>query len=69
MIDAINNSINDGDERRNIIMYVAIKKAKLPSSDLLNNRVVPYLMPTRAAAESDNAIIIRAIMTTFSLNR
>ena len=45
---AINKSISDADERRNIIKYVLMRKAKVPSSDLLNNRVVPYFIPMRA---------------------
>ena len=64
-----NKSINDADEKRNIIKYVLMKNAKVPSSDLLNNRVVPYFIPMRAAAESDKLMTRRAITATFSLNR
>ena len=41
----------------------------VPSSDLLNNRVAPYLIPMSAAAESDKLITIRPIRADFSLNR
>ena len=69
VMDAINKSIRDADDRNNIIKYALIRKAKVPSSDLLNNRVVPYFIPIRAAAESDKLITRRAITATFSLNR
>ena len=69
VMDTINKSISDVDERRNIIKYVLMRKAKVPSSDLLNNLVVPYCIPMRAAAESDKLMIRRAITATFSLNR
>ena len=69
VIDVINKSISDADERRNIIKYVLMRKAKVPSNDLLNNRVVPYFIPMRAAAESDILMTRRAITATFSLNR
>ena len=36
-----------------IIINVVIKKAILPSKDLLKNLVLPYLIPMRAAAESE----------------
>ena len=68
-MDAINKNIIDTDERRNIIKYVLIRKAKVPSSDLLNNRVLPNLIPIIAAAESDTLITKIAIIATFSLNR
>ena len=69
VMDAINKSISDADERRNIIKYVLMRKAKVPSRDLLNNRVVPYFIPMSAAEESDKLITRRAITATFSLNR
>ena len=68
-MDATNKNIIDTEERRNIIKYVLIRKAKVPSSDLLNNRVLPYFIPIRAAAESDKLMTRRAITATFSLNR
>ena len=46
----------DADKNENIIAYVIMKKDKLPSSDLLNNLVLPYLIPIMAAAESDRLI-------------
>ena len=68
-MDAINKSITDAEEGRNIIKYVLMKKTKVPSRDLLNNRVVPYFIPISAAAESDKLMVRRAITATFSLNR
>ena len=69
VMDTINKSISDADERRNIIKYVLMRKAQVPSSDLLNNRVEPYFIPMRAAAESDKLMTRRAITATFSLNK
>ena len=59
--------MNDAGDRRNIITYVVIKNARLPSSDLLNNCVVPYFRPMRAAAASDILMTRRAITAAFSL--
>ena len=69
VMEVSNKSINDADEKRNIIKYVLMRNANVPSNDLLNNRVVPYFIPMRAAAESDKLMTRRAITATFSLNR
>ena len=69
VIVVINKSVYDGDDITSIIRYVEIKNARLPSSDLLKNRVLPYLIPTTAAAESEIPITRSAIRATFSLNR
>ena len=36
-IDVISEKIIDADDNRNIIMYVVIRKDKVPSNDLSNN--------------------------------
>ena len=69
MMAAINASIRDDGERKYIIKNVVIKNARLPSRDLLNNRVLPYLRPIMAAAESDKLMVRSAIMAIFSLNK
>ena len=65
--EAMSTKCADADENKNIMAYVVMKKDTVPSRDLLNNFVLPYLMPTRAAAESDRLITNIEIKAIFSL--
>ena len=65
--EAMSTKCADADKNENIMAYVIMKKDTVPSSDLLNNFVLPNLIPIRAAAESDRLITNIEIKAIFSL--
>ena len=68
-IVTINVRMSDAGDNIRIITKVVIRKASVPSSDLLNNNVEPYLMPMIAAAESDKLMTKMATIAIFSSKR
>ena len=72
-ITVTENAVNmvskiDAADKKYIIMYVVMANARVPSKDLLNNCVFPYLIPMSAAAESEKLKTRMAITAIFSLN-